>query len=141
MKTQISPALRAAFRFFLENQNQYCTPPGQAACALSLARAERDAASLGWTYDWHHDPDAWEDALSDHRRYGEPLPTTCESVLLTDESGNILASLGGIFDADLYPNCRRAYEAELASEALATLEKSWVNPATAWDEATQTAAA
>lgn len=140
MKSQISPALRAAFRFFLENQNQYCTPPGPAACAPSLARAERDAASLGWRYDWSFDPDAWEDARHDHHRYGEPLPTTCESLLLTDAEGHVLAALGGIFDADLYPNCRRAYEAELASEALTELEKSWVNPATAWDESTQTAA-
>jgi len=49
---------RERFRFFLEHAG-YCTPPGRAACALKLARAEEglecalayEEASVEWVDD------------------------------------------------------------------------------------------
>lgn len=143
--------LRKAFRFFLEHAG-YGTPPGRAACALDLARAERDGAARDWHVTWHYDEaDAGMCSPADERygrdacdvcgllptpqwgniyderdsrcvsspRYGYPSCPGEHSVqwaALRDEDDNILATLGGIVDAD--EDYQRVVAAELASEAL-----------------------
>jgi hypothetical protein len=48
-----------AFRFFLEHAG-YCDPPGRAACAMNLARAETRAKELGLTVTWEDDDLPWD---------------------------------------------------------------------------------
>jgi hypothetical protein len=89
---------RAAFRFFLENAG-YCTPPGRAACALSLAKAEETAEARGWACDW-----AWDDDgdLGDHEYWCKKdcrKEHQVEFCLLRDENGLVIGSLSGIIDA------------------------------------------
>lgn len=110
MKTKISASLRRAWRFFHEHV-AHSVPPGKAASALAYARAERRARLACWRYEWVDDIDGMpEDGLC-----------TCgcgyhiersEGCVLTDEDGNDLASLWGVWDADA--NYRRVVEAELA---------------------------
>jgi hypothetical protein len=112
-----------AFTFFLANAGFSYDPKtearsrGRARCARQLAKAERDAAALGYTFEWTDD---W--AVGSHvQEYGEESyptePSTCESCVCRDTEGKVVASLGCIDDADR--NYRRVIEAELAAEALA----------------------
>lgn len=113
---------RRAFRFFL-NKAGYCTPPGRAACALSLARAEAIAEERGWTAEWFHDEDG---DLGDHDFWCRKDCGKSHEIkvcLLRDEDGKVLASLCGIIDADR--DYRRVVEAELADEALYEERKAW----------------
>jgi hypothetical protein len=61
--TTTTPARRERWRFFLEHAG-YCTPPGRAACALELARAEElleDAIGLELArVRIEHDPEPYE---------------------------------------------------------------------------------
>jgi hypothetical protein len=113
---------RADFRFFLNNAG-YCTPPGRAACALSLARAEAYAEAMGWEFCWEYDEcfygycNEWLGCQDDCKKEHEVL-----FCLLKDADGTMLQCLGGIADADR--NYRRVIEAELAAEALASLPAS-----------------
>lgn len=103
---------RRAWRFFLEHAG-YATPPGRAACAASLARAEEQAQGAGLRFEWVADeyPDlSWMDEAEAARDY-EVL-----GCVVCDPAGQHLASLWGIVDADA--NYRRVVEAELAAEAL-----------------------
>lgn len=88
----------------------------RAVDALSLARAEKAAAELDWTYAWEYDPDAdwsWLDQdCFKSERDKEHCVETCQ---LFDANGEQLDCLGGIFDAD--KDYRRVVEAELALEA------------------------
>ncbi len=87
---------------------------GRIRCARGLALAEHVASELGWQYEWCDD---WQ---GDHSCYEENEgPESCESCVLRDAQGKVLASLGCIDDAD--NSYRRVIEAELASEALAEL--------------------
>ena len=104
----IDSRLRAAWRFFKEHAG-YCTPPGQAACALDLARAERVAKDEGCTWEWVPDDQPW-DSDDDYE------PDEVLGCILRDESGSVLASLWGIGDPSA--EYRRVVEAELAQEAL-----------------------
>ena len=89
--------------------------------AKALAAAEAEAEERGWTYHWDYDQEAdtsWmdEEALADFRA-GR---TEMLDVLLKDENGNVLASLGGVHvratgGRDPYG---RLVEAEMAQEAL-----------------------
>lgn len=118
------PANPAAFRFFLANAGySYSFDPktetkqaGRARCARRLAKAERDARALGYTFEWE---DGW--SIGDHQReYGECYadggPDTCETCLMRDQNGKVVQSLGCIDDAT--PAYRRVIEAELALEEL-----------------------
>lgn len=129
-RSNISPALRAAFRFFLDNAG-YATPPGRAQCALDYARAERDASSLGLHAEWVNDPQGMQDAYHDGR-----TPETVLGCVIYNAQRQHLASLWQIEDPSW--DYRRVVEAELAEEAIAELSRQWVDPATHWDEATQT---
>jgi hypothetical protein len=105
--------LRKAFQFFLDNAG-YATPPGRAACALELARAERYAYEQEWSWEWRFDDDADLSWMDDAERAKEHEVL---GAILNDRDGNHLASLWGIVDPDA--TYRRVVEAELASEAQA----------------------
>jgi hypothetical protein len=100
-----SNELRSAWRFFQANAG-YSIPPGRAACALSLAKAELWAREEGARFIWREDP------VSDWDGDGpapEAGPEACRAYLGDDE-----VSLWGIWGAtDEY---RRVVQAELAVE-------------------------
>jgi len=107
---------RRRWQFFLEHAG-YCTPPGRAACALSLARAERDAEFHELAFRWEDDADGWSDIRCDEKRWpGKGPRETCESCGCYDPDGVYLTGLGGIWDADA--DYRRVIQAQLALEAL-----------------------
>lgn len=125
MTTTKQTPKQAAFTFFLANAGFSYDPKtetpakGRARCARQLAKSERDATALGYTFEWFDD---W--TVGSHvQEYGEESypnePSTCESCVCRDASGAVVASLGCIDDADR--TYRRVIEAELASEALASL--------------------
>lgn len=118
---------QAAFDFFYANAGFSYDPKtetphkGRARCARELAKAERDAVALGYTFQWRDD---W--SVGDHfKEYGEAYndgePSTCETCICLDPDGQIVESLGCIDDAT--SDYRRVVEAELASEALAEVAK------------------
>jgi hypothetical protein len=118
-------ALRKSWQFFLEHAG-YATPPGRAACALELARAE--LAFLDAESDnrarivWEHDSDA-DTSWMDEDVARDCQDMTCEYVVLQvwqDDARewDTVASLGGIFGAD--DTYRRVVRAELASEVFKT---------------------
>lgn len=114
------------FRFFFEHAG-YSTPPGKAACALALARAEhvaKDIADAG--FEWLDDFDQPIEDLLDPSifRSEEEFKVYCdryrdhvEGCVLRDAKGEVRASLWAIIGAD--SNYRRVIEAELAHEAYA----------------------
>jgi hypothetical protein len=114
------------FRFFLQHAG-YATPPGRAACALSLARAEHVARDIAdATFEWEYDTDQPIEDLLDSSifRSEEEFKTYCDRYrddvsvcLLRDAKGEVRASLCGIIGAD--SKYRRVVEAELALEAFA----------------------
>lgn len=116
--------LRAAFRFFLEHAG-YATPPGRAACALRLARAElwrkaeEDAGRLRVL--WVLDPDTRPEDFDDEPPETEYFGCVVEKWDPTPNRGwTHLASCWGIGflhsdpESDPYG---RVMAAELASEA------------------------
>jgi hypothetical protein len=119
--------LRPAFRFFLQHAG-YATPPGKAVCALSLARAEQWANERGLEYVVEPDQDAdasfvetWDEREQANWNEQEHECICISAVLPCHEHGTdckhsrVMASLGGIFDAD--SAYLRVVKAELASEA------------------------
>lgn len=111
-----------AYLFFLRNAGYSYDPKtqtkqqGRAAAARKLAKAERDARALGYSFEWRDD---W--AVGDHaKEYGEAYanggPETCESCLMLNSTGEVMQSLGCIDDATR--DYRRVVEAELALEEL-----------------------
>lgn len=126
----ISEQRRKAFRFFLEHAG-YATPPGRAACALDLARAEmkfelaqeEENASVDWFFD---------DIPYDHGIYStKEIAQKFESNEWSGPFGCIVkyfdaeASLWGIVfgqreTSDPYA---RVVAAELAEEAISEHEK------------------
>ena len=87
---------------------------GRIRCAIEMAQDEEKVTAMSsWHYEWSDDweiDDSWmteEEKAQDH---------TWEVCQLLDENDHVLASCGGIVDAD--PNYRRVMEAELAGEAL-----------------------
>lgn len=111
MNTTINPNLRRAFKFFHANAGYIVGE--RAKGAISLARAEQEASSRGWNYEWKPD----EIGAQEWYCQCGCVPEEVLGCILRDEEGNILASLWGIGDPDR--NYRRVVEAELASEALA----------------------
>ena len=119
MQTQSSllPTVqRKAWRFFLDNAG-YATPPGRAACALSLARSERESYARGWTVSWGADSFCDCETYENERVGYVPMEGPCDFAELLDEQGEVLASLYGIHGAD--QSYRRVVAAELAAEAIA----------------------
>lgn len=112
-----SVTLRRAVAFFRKYAGHVVGR--QMANALDLARAESYGHAHDWRVSWEGDPDAdwsWMDATERKRDH------EVESAVLRDRRGKVLASLGGIFDAD--QNYRRVVEAELMAEALEYLGRS-----------------
>ncbi|MBK6942645.1 MAG: hypothetical protein IPH13_20910 [Planctomycetes bacterium] len=107
----IPNGLRRAYRFFHEHAG-YCVGR-RAKGALDLARAERNAANMGYTFSEEADFDADLSFMDAKEREQEH---ECIGMVCRDADGNVLASLWGIVDADA--NYRRVVRAELALEAL-----------------------
>ena len=113
-------AKQQAYLFFLRHAGYSYDPKtqtkqqGRSECARKLAKAERDARALGYTFEWRDD---W--GVGNHfKEYGEAYangePSTCESCLMLDSNGEVVQSLGCIDDATR--EYRRVVEAELALE-------------------------
>lgn len=104
------------YHFFLKHAGYSYDPKtetpaqGRINTAKRLAMAERYAQDHDWSYTWEPDNDGYHSYLE----AGQTVET-CEFCVLTDDSGDVLASLGCIDDAD--DNYRRVVEAELALEA------------------------
>ena len=138
----LSSNFRKAFRFFCMNAGGFVGK--QALGSIALARAEAWAQAQGWVAQWGWEEDfmydtpkkwGWEardierwefrierqvtrltDGFSYVRFVKVPREHTCEVCVLRDREGEILASIGGIWDAsNAY---RRVIEAELALEAM-----------------------
>lgn len=125
----VSKDLRSRWKFFMEWAG-YATPPGRAACALSLARAECWAEEEGVRAEWEQDecPDlSWcEDcAAAVQLRRSDYSERACWLRSHTEEHfaeqygctltlGGETVSLWGI-DRPC-PEYRRVVEAELAQE-------------------------
>lgn len=114
------------FRFFMEHAG-YSVPPGRAACALALARAEHVAKDIAdATFEWEDDFDQpIEDLLDpsvfrseeEFKAYCDQYRNDVTGCVLRDANGEVRASLWGIIGAD--SNYRRVIQAELAHEAFA----------------------
>lgn len=93
---------------------------GRLRCAKELAEAEAIGQRLGYTFEWEFDenPDlSWmsaEEQEQDHK-------VLCCRIIDPEDSRHSLASLCGITDPDR--NYGRVIEAELASEAIADLDR------------------
>ena len=115
---------QAAYLFFLRNAGTSYKPAtqtkrqGQSEGARMLAKAERDAAALGFTFDWDYDqegcigcacgsPDCKCSTGEDHE---------CLSCICRNADGEAVASLGSICEPSR--EYRRVIEAELALEAM-----------------------
>ena len=115
-------AKQQAYLFFLKNAGSSYDPKtqtkrqGQAAGARKLAKAERDARALGYTFEWAYDVggcigcdcDSPECACST----GEPHE--CLVCLMRDSNGKVVQSLGSVCEPSR--EYRRVVEAELALE-------------------------
>lgn len=133
--------LQDRFRFFLQNAG-YATPPGRAACALALARAEQRLAAdvaggaleVVVEADQDHDAGPCVPAAGDAEhaafvrwrawweRQVESGALEVVAVALVDDAGDVVASLHGVDsppgDGDAWPlaGYRRVVAAELAQE-------------------------
>ena len=127
----MTPTLRAAIQFFAEHAC-YCTPPGRMACAKSLAIAEQRAKEMGLTFVWEPECEPWDGeyplAPTDLLEWVACYQRT--EVCAHSDSGmcdrpkcaRMLASLGMVATTGYSDPYRRVIEAELASEALDTLD-------------------
>lgn len=109
--------LRQAFKFFLEHAG-YATPPGRAACALELAKAEIWANDNGYTFNVVDDPEvdtSWmSEAELQKLRAGD---LEAVGVILLDTlNERPLTSLWGIVVAE--SSYLRVVKAELVCEYL-----------------------
>lgn len=130
------PAIREAFRFFLERNG--CVDR-HAVVALSQAQDERAARELGLVFEWvpDDDPDlSWLDDDQSHqgksmadwyRRKLERGTIEILGLVVKSADGDELASLWGIdLDTSKHHEAeaqRRQFEADLAGEALIELHK------------------
>jgi hypothetical protein len=112
--------------FFYQNAGYSYDPKtetaeqGRLRCAVELAEAEAIGQRLGYVFEWDRDecPDlSW---MSDEEREQENEVLCCR-ISDPDNTRYSLASLCGITDPDR--NYRRVVEAELASEAIAELDR------------------
>jgi hypothetical protein len=119
-------AKQQAYLFFLRNAGFSYDPKtqtkqaGRAACAHKLAKAERDARALGYTFEWSHDLDGCIgcDCGSDDCACATGEHHECLSVLMYDpEHKHVVDSLDSICEPTW--DYRRVIEAELASKVTA----------------------
>jgi len=113
--------LRHRYEFFRDHAG-YATPPGRVACALQLARAEReyearDDVRIDW--DWDPDPDtSWADE-SEHAKFDREEWEILRCVVETfDEDGatvNEVSLYGIVVTGPNDPYCR-VVQAELYTE-------------------------
>jgi hypothetical protein len=143
---QVSDALliRQAARFFHEHAGYVVGESMRGA--LAHARAERDARAAGVTFEWSEDPTGY-DVLGDlecckeaerhatwaRAHFDNGLARRIESGhrhevedCLAMFRGEVLASLGGIVDAD--SDYRRVIQAELALEAMGEIDARQAYP-------------
>jgi len=124
----LSEDMMGRYRFFLEHAG-YCTPPGRAACALALARAEARADDEGLVVVWNGEDIPWDGdgppppiwmwagvvrAEDAHQEWGcMPAPK---------RGATYLASLGGIGLNGWRDPYVRVVSAELLAEALDVID-------------------
>lgn len=117
-----------AYLFFLRNAGTSYDPKtqtprqGKAECARKLAKAERDARALGYTFEWEEDYTDAQASLGDHEYWCDTAKNgyadTCQheifTCLMRNSKGICCQSLGAIIDPSR--EYRRVVEAELALE-------------------------
>jgi len=109
--------LRKRWQFFFQHAG-WSTPPGKAACALDVAKAELYAEAQAWSVEWEWDNDAdWSWMDERERKQAHEV----YSAILYDADHTAIGSLSGIFDPD--NNYRRCVEADLACEAMRDSER------------------
>jgi hypothetical protein len=119
-------ALSPAEFFFYENAGYSYDPKtqtpeqGRIACAKALAEAEAVGKRLEYSFEWDWDECPDLSFMSDEEREQEHEVLCCR-IVDPETARYSLASLCGIVDPD--HNYRRVIEAELASEAIAELDK------------------
>lgn len=123
---------QAAYLFFLRNAGFSYDPKtqtpqqGKAATARKLAKAERDARALGYTFEWDFDLDGCQgcDCTSQECVCSTGADHETLSCICRDSCGTVVQSLSSICEPSR--EYRRIVEAELAEEALAsTLGDAW----------------
>lgn len=105
-----------AFKFFYRNAGWSYGPnetsnEGRRRCAHDYEKAELWATKNGYRFDWQDDPDCSGD--------GDDTPEERKACIMTDEDGQVVASLWGIGDPS--GEYMRVIEAELAVEAMDNL--------------------
>lgn len=118
-------AKQAAFWFFYREAGYSWNPQtqtrrqGRAETARKLAKAERDARALGYTFEWEYDQDGCIgcDCGNESCDCFTGTEHECLCCVARDANGNVVASLGSVCNPSR--EYRRVVEAELASEALA----------------------
>lgn len=119
-----------AEKFFYKHAG-YAQRPGESKetarrrGARALAQAEAEAERRGWTYEWSYDEDA-DISFLDEKGLAdlEAGRTELLQVLLRDQNGNVLESLGGVHvraHRGVQDPYGRVVEAELALEALSRM--------------------
>lgn len=113
-------------RFFQDNAG-YCLDRKMVG-AKELALAESFAEEIGLTVTWEHEQEDWMSFAGDpvelYRRKFESGEWECFVAYVRDESGDILASLGGTVLDSKSDNYRRVVEAELFQEAIQAIKKA-----------------
>lgn len=120
LKTQT--AKQQAYLFFLRNAgysydvNVKTLKQGRAENARKLAKAERDARALGYTFEWEPDSDGCIgcDCGSPDCACSTGEPHECLVCLMRDAAGICCQSLGSVCEPSR--EYRRVVEAELALE-------------------------
>ena len=113
----ISKSLYASYRFFKAHAG-YATPPGLAACAHALARAEMAAREIGIAYVYSADDYEASWSLGADGKY-HAVPSYVVRAVMGDGDVHAatLAALGAV-DAGADSAFYRVVEAQLAAEAL-----------------------
>ena len=115
-------AKQQAYLFFLKNGASSYNPTietkrqGYARMARLLAKAERDARALGYTFEWTDDIDGCIgcDCDSPECDCSTGEPHECLVCLMRDSNGKVVQSLGSVCEPSR--EYRRVVEAELALE-------------------------
>lgn len=113
-------AKQRAYLFFLRNAGTSYDPKtqaprqGKAECARRLAKAERDARALGYTFEWKPDGCIGCDCGSPDCACSTGEPHECLVCLMRDAAGVCCQSLGSVCSPS--QSYMRVVEAELALE-------------------------
>jgi hypothetical protein len=115
----MSNSLYARYRYFKAHAG-YATPPGLAACALALAKAEMAATDAGVQYVYQVDAEPSWALGADGEYHASPAFVVTAVLEDGDEQFTTLASIGSV-EADAEPSFYRVIEAELAASAMPAL--------------------